>query len=400
MATEEYQKKDKKRFGKFKRYVGCFGCVFVFFAIIAIILTVLTITGHTKSWICDVVTEDSFVADEINCSVAVEDKSLTESEQARLDEIQKLIESGKPEDRIAAVVSLVQKSVVGIGVEGDSFTTGGIVGTGFIISEDGLIVTNQHVVSEQNVDYFVQVEGMDEVLKVADIYRDPVNDIAVVKVENADNLTPIVIGDSDELKVGQQVIAIGNPLGELSGTVTSGIISGLGRSVDISSGGFFNSSVETYEDVIQTDAAINPGNSGGPLIDLNGKVIGINFATVAGADNLSFALPINRIQARIDELNEFGEFRMPFLGVEYRERIVFIDSQMVVAAQVMKVAKDSPAEKGGLAQGDYIIGFDGEDLSEKSLISLIQESEIGDEVTMNIIRDQEEIEVKVVVGTR
>jgi serine protease Do len=205
------------------------------------------------------------------------------------------------------------------------------------------------------------------------------------------------LGDSSNLTVGQTVIAIGNPLGDLTGTVTSGIISGLNREVEVGAN-FFNTDVEAFEDVIQTDAAINPGNSGGPLINTNGEVIGVNFATIQGADNLSFAIPIDRVKLRIDELNQFGDFRIPFMGIEYRRRVVFIDDEALIGALVTSVFTSSPADKAGVEIGDVIVQYDDKTLEEESLFSLIQKSEIGEAVKIIVIRDGEQVSLDVVIG--
>jgi S1-C subfamily serine protease len=234
------------------------------------------------------------------------------------------------------------------------------------------------------------------------IFLDPVNDIALIKIEssNVPSTAKILnVGNSDELKLGQTVIAIGNPLGTYTGSITKGIISGLNREVNISQG-FFSTQSEVYEDVIQTDAAINPGNSGGPLLNLNAQVIGVNFATVDGASNLSFALPINRIQDRISELEEFGKFKIPYLGVEYRTRLVFFKGQSIVGAEIINVVNNSPAALAGINIGDIVIEFDTTDLSEKTLSALIQEHEIGSTVQVIIIRNRVEQEIKVTIGER
>jgi S1-C subfamily serine protease len=223
------------------------------------------------------------------------------------------------------------------------------------------------------------------------IFRDPVNDIALIKIDPIklpSNLSPIPLGDSDNIKLGQTVIAIGNPLGKYTGTVTKGIISGLNREVAITQG-FFSSQSETYDDVIQTDAAINPGNSGGPLINSIGEVIGINFATIEGASNLSFALPINRIKQRVTELDKNGKFSIPYMGIEYRSRLI-IDSngESIVGAEITNIITNSPAQKSEFKKGDIIIKFDGKDLNSKTLQSLIQTSTIGSNIDVVIIRDK------------
>ena len=167
------------------------------------------------------------------------------------------------------------------------------IGTGFVVDPNGIIVTNQHVVSDTTAKYKVITSDGAE-YETVEILRDDGNDVALLKVD-AKNLKALKLGNSDNLAVGQTVIAIGTPLGEYAGSVTTGVISGLGRSVTASSG-WFDSTTKVYENVVQTDAAVNPGNSGGPLINTQGEVIGINFATTANADNISFALPINVVK--------------------------------------------------------------------------------------------------------
>ena len=277
-----------------------------------------------------------------------------------------------------------------------------IKGTGFLISSDGYIVTNRHVVSvvDEKSGEFRVILNSGKQYYAQLIAKDAFNDIAILKVSGAEGIEPLSLGDSSKLEVGQEVIAIGNPLGDLSGTVTKGIISALGRNVQVNQGDFFNSRLENFEGVIQTDAAINPGNSGGPLIDMNGRVIGINFATVNGAENLSFALPIDRVQSRLNELEQYGEFRIPYIGVQYIDKIVFVSNKSVVAVQVINVVPTSPAAKAGIKVGDFIIGFDGEDFSDKSFVDKVQDSKIGEKVKLEILRDDKQITVEVVVGQK
>ncbi|OGM04228.1 hypothetical protein A2112_02805, partial [Candidatus Woesebacteria bacterium GWA1_42_12] len=188
------------------------------------------------------------------------------------------------------------------------------IGTGFIVSEDGLIVTNKHVVSEDATYKVVTKDGQE--FEVTQISRDPSNDIAVIKI-NASDLTPVELGDSGNLKVGQFVIAIGTALGEFRHTVTTGVISGLGRG--ITAGSVYQGFVERLDDVIQTDAAINPGNSGGPLLNSAGQVIGVNVAVASDAQNVGFALPINVVKDALNQYKETGKFASkPYLGVEYQ----------------------------------------------------------------------------------
>ncbi|KKQ35083.1 MAG: hypothetical protein US52_C0036G0001, partial [candidate division WS6 bacterium GW2011_GWA2_37_6] len=381
MKEEVYEKKKKgSTVKKFKRSIACCSIILFIVAIMVGIVGVFTATGHTKKWVCDVILEDSYIWEKIECSKDGVD-STSGNGQDNAKELEDL-SSTKPDERVVAIVKLVQPSVVGIGVKGQNGDFG-VVGTGFVV-KDGLIATNHHVVSEIGLKYFVQVNGKGELLTVTDIYEDSNNDIAILKVSGAEGIEPLSLGDSSKLEVGQEVIAIGNPLGDLSGTVTKGIISALGRNVQVNQGDFFNSRLENFEGVIQTDAAINPGNSGGPLIDMNGRVIGINFATVNGAENLSFALPIDRVQSRLNELEQYGEFRIPYIGVQYIDKIVFVSNKSVVAVQVINVVPTSPAAKAGIKVGDFIIGFDGEDFSDKSFVDKVQDSKIGEKVKLEI----------------
>jgi serine protease Do len=273
------------------------------------------------------------------------------------------------------------------------------IGSGFVVDEQGLIVTNQHVVSDTSADYMVIAEDGEE-FPVLEILRDDLNDIAVIRVDLGEKeLLPLVLGDSDALLVGQNVIAIGTPLGQFAGSATTGIISGLERSVNTSSG-WFGSTAKTYEDVIQTDAAVNPGNSGGPLINSLGQVIGINFATTSGADNISFAIPINKVKSRLEEYRTYGKFIRPYLGVTYQmiseyEALYYAD--VVPGALVLRVDPTSPAYEGGIQRGDIIVKFGQEDVN-RSLADIIQEHGVGEDIEITILREGSEEVLVVTLG--
>ncbi len=396
MEEKNIKSRFKNAGRKLKLGLGCCSLLLALLIVTAVVVLILSLTGHTKRWACEVVIKDSYIYERLDCGLESE---IVQDGNVIDDEIKRLLSSDNQEERVAGIVRLLQPSVVGIGIKSDMMGEQGIVGTGFVL-DNQLIATNQHVVSNTGAKYFIQITGQEEVIDVEKIFRDPAGDIAIIKIAQNDNLVPVILGDSDEIMVGESVIAIGNPLGNLSGTVTKGIISGTNRTVEVGRGGFFSSSTNKYEGVIQTDAAINPGNSGGPLINMKGQVIGINFATVGGADNLSFALPINQIKQRISELKEFGDFRTPYLGVEYIERLVFVGQKAVVSAQVRGIAPNSPAANAELKVGDHIVGFNNEDLSTKSLHQLIQESKIGDDVELNVIRSGEQLTIKVKIGMR
>jgi S1-C subfamily serine protease len=269
------------------------------------------------------------------------------------------------------------------------------IGTGFIISSDGLIVTNKHVVADTQAKYKVVV-GKDLVLEVKDIYRDPTSDLAILKVDKTD-LKPVAMGDSDHLKVGQTVIAIGTALGEFRSTVTTGVISGLGRG--IVAGTAFEGS-EKLDNVIQTDAAINPGNSGGPLFNSSGEVIGINVAVSQSGQNIGFALPINLVKESISNFKTTGEFDRPYLGVSYQmiSKQSAILNEVPAGAYVQEVISGGPAEKGGVKVGDIITEIDGNkvvDNQETPLATYIGKKKIGDSVTLNLWRDGKSTSVTV-----
>lgn len=268
------------------------------------------------------------------------------------------------------------------------------IGTGFIISSDGLIVTNKHVVADLNAQYKIIVGK--EVIEVQNIYRDPIYDLAILKV-NKTNLTPVDLGDSDELKVGQTVIAIGTVLGEFRSTVTKGVISGLGRGI---TAGNSTTGLEKLENVIQTDAAINPGNSGGPLFNSSGQVIGVNVAVSQTAQSIGFALPINMVKESIDNFRATGQFDRSYLGVIYGMISKNADIEVPMGAYVEKVLANSPGEKAGVKEGDIIVEIDGKKLADDkntTLATYINKKKIGEEVSLKIWRDKKYMELKVVL---
>ena len=271
------------------------------------------------------------------------------------------------------------------------------IGTGFVIAKDGLIVTNKHVVADTNAKYRVITKD-DKEYEVKKIYRDPANDLAILKIE-ASGLNPVELGDSDKLKVGQFVIAIGTALGEFRHTVTTGVISGLGRG--ITAGSPFEGYVERLDNVIQTDAAINPGNSGGPLLNSAGQVIGVNVAVAAEGQNIGFALPINLVKETLANFEKTGRFERAFLGVRYRmiSQDLALLNDVPQGAYIVEVVSGSPAEKAGIKQGDIITKLDGQPVREKDggLAKLIAGKKIGDRVRLTIWREGEERETEAVL---
>jgi S1-C subfamily serine protease len=305
------------------------------------------------------------------------------------------------ENAVINVVENARDAVVSIAVTQLSFSTEeGIVdqnsniGTGFIVDSNGIIVTNQHVVSDLESDYVVITSAGDQ-YDVVDIERDNTNDIAVLKID-ATELPTLTLGDSNAIIVGQTVIAIGTPLGEYVGSVTTGIVSGLDRDV-VASTGWFGSTAKTYENVIQTDAAVNPGNSGGPLLNTSGKVIGVNFATTSGADNIAFALPINVVKDRVEEYRTYGKFIKPYLGVSYQmisDRQALYYENVVAGALIVRVDPYGPAQKAGIERGDIIIEFAGEAV-DQSLANLISKKEVGQDVELKVWNNGKERTVTV-----
>lgn len=279
-------------------------------------------------------------------------------------------------------------------------------GTGFLVSADGLILTNKHVVADTAAEYTVLFnDGKKKPAKV--LARDPVQDLAVLRIEGS-GYPSLRFGDSSGVKIGQTAIAIGNALGEFRNTISVGVISGLQRSI-VAEGGL--SGPETLQELMQTDAAINPGNSGGPLLNLRGEVIGINTAVARGAENIGFAIPINKAVRDLENVKAHGKIIYPFLGVRY----VIITPEIVekeklgkdYGALVLKGDNDpavvpaSPAEKAGIKERDIILEFNGERVDmEHALSFLIQKRQVGDGVIIKVFRDGKEIEVKVVLEER
>jgi len=279
-------------------------------------------------------------------------------------------------------------------------------GTGFFISEDGMILTNAHVISDKEAEYTVLTnDGKKYPAKI--LARDNLRDLAVIKIEKGGRFPVLKLGDSDKLQIGQRVIAIGNALGEFKNTVSVGVVSGLGRTITASGGGI----MQTMEDVIQTDAAINQGNSGGPLLNLRGEVIGINFAMAQLAENIGFAIPINKAKKAIGQIKTLGKISQPFLGVRYiiiNETVQERNNLPVnYGAWIIRDIKESgiypgsAAEKAGLKEGDIILEINGEKITfENSLEKIIMRYNPGDKIVLKILRNGQEKNIEVVLGER
>lgn len=281
--------------------------------------------------------------------------------------------------------------------DGDNAPTERYIGSGFVIKSDGLIVTNKHVVSDRDVTYII-IDNTGEKYEVERIYRDPLNDIAIVKTRKAPSggFSEIELGDSGKLEVGQLAIAIGTPLGEFRNTVTTGVISGLGRG--ITAGSPFEGFVERLDNVIQTDAAINPGNSGGPLLNSGGQVVGVNTAVASQGQSIGFAIPISIVKDSLNNFNQTGQFNRPFLGISYTmiSKQAAIANNLPEGAYVQDIVEDSAAAKAGIRQGDIITHMDGQKLIDDNggLAAIIAKKKIGDTISMTVNRDGEKIDLR------
>lgn len=312
---------------------------------------------------------------------------------------------------VAEVAKKVSLSVVSIvGQSGITMINGTIsgqqtAGTGIIISEDGYIVTNKHVLEGSSGDVSVVLSDGTRYDDIKKIGEDPLNDIAFLKIKNAKNLTPAQLGNSRNVDIGQKVVAIGNALGQFKNTVTSGIISGIGRPV-VAQG---SDGQERLEGLFQTDAAINPGNSGGPLTNLAGEVIGINTAVAADAEGIGFAIPINTVKGLAKGVIEKGEIKRPYLGVQYVSITPEIAGEFNLSVKRgafvynangnSAVVSDGPAAKAGIRDKDVITKVNDMSVNERnSLAGLLSEFIPGDKVNLTVLRDGQQRTIEVVLG--
>lgn len=269
------------------------------------------------------------------------------------------------------------------------------LGSGVIIQPDGLILTNNHVIEDANKIEVTLTNG--KTYRGTVVGADPISDVALVKI-NVNNLPYVALGDSSTLKVGQFVVAIGNPYG-LDHTVTTGVISALERNLDVNG--------STMYGVIQTDAAINPGNSGGPLVDLSGNVIGINTMIYSGAQGLGFAVSSNTCKKVINNIQSTGSMKWPYLGVQIATMTQDVadseNTSFVEGAIVMTLISDGPASKAGVQTGDIIISVDDKRITTADeLVSSIRAHNVGDKITLGIIRksSSNQINLQVVLGSQ
>jgi serine protease Do len=291
---------------------------------------------------------------------------------------------------LAEVIKQVSPSVVSI------TTSTQAAGSGIVLSSDGLIMTNKHVVDSDQVSYAVVTSDGTTYKDAKVLARDPYNDVAFIKV-TAKNLKPAKLSDSSNYVVGQRVVAIGNALGQFQNTATEGIVSGFGRSIQAGDG---SGSTETLTNLIQTDAAINPGNSGGPLVTTAGEVIGMNTAMAGNAQNIGFSIPISEIKNQIKSVQQTGKIIRPYLGVRYaaltpelaRRNNLSVD----YGAYITSVVSASPAEKAGLQKDDIITKINNDEAgATNSLQSLLANYKVGDEIVISYVRDDKKSTVKV-----
>lgn len=276
-------------------------------------------------------------------------------------------------------------------------------GSGFIVSPNGYLITSQHVVADTEAQYTVVLEPTKK-YSAKVLARDPINDIAILKIEGK-KFPYLELDSLDNIELGQEVVAIGNALGEFHDTVSSGIVSGLSRHIQATNHATQQS--ERLRGLIQTDAAINPGNSGGPLVNMRGKAIGINTAVVMGAQNIGFAIPISYAVKDLEEVKKYGKIKLPFLGIKYvilakemaAKNKLSVDYGALIIRESLgesAVVKGSSAEKAGLKEFDIILEAKGEKITTKNPLSaILQKCKIGEKISLKILRDKKKITTKV-----
>ncbi len=308
--------------------------------------------------------------------------------------ITKHIDTTNPQLPFDGVVGAGAKSTT----EGDAnIRLGG--GSGFLISDDGLVLTNKHVIMDPEMDYTVFDQNGDK-SDVRVLARDPIHDVAILKITPPRNFRAVPLGTSRDLQLGQTVIAIGNALGEFQSSVSTGVVSGLSRLITAVSD--MSGHQERLRGLIQTDAAINPGNSGGPLINLKGEIIGINAAVVFGAQNIGFAIPIDKAVRDIEDIQKYGRIRRPLIGVRYmiinsaisNHFKLPVDYGALVVREPIPgdhaVIPGSAADIAGIREGDIILSCNGQTITEKtSLEDHLERARPGDKIALVILRGKE-----------
>jgi len=332
-------------------------------------------------------------------SLNLQQKIVTENSDV-IDVVKKVGPSVVTVSAQAPKRTVIQFSPFGGFTQGTQGGTQQDIGSGFVVSSDGLIVTNRHVVVDTTLSYKVSTSD-GKTYDVSSISRDSNNDIAVIKID-AKGLTPVELGDSSNLQVGQFVIAIGTALGEFRNTVTTGVVSGLGRGINAGDNSL-QGYIEQLDNVIQTDAAINPGNSGGPLLNSGGQVIGINVAVAQGANNIAFSIPINTVKDDLSAFKATGKFpSKAYLGVEYQmlSQQVALLNQVPQGAVVGYIVAGSPAEKAGIEVGDIIFKIDGTPVNDASggVSKIVAGKKPNDTLSLDIWRDGQTQNIKVTLS--
>lgn len=276
-------------------------------------------------------------------------------------------------------------------------------GSGFIVSPDGYIITCNHVVEDPGANYAVIIDPQHK-YNTEILARDPLVDIAILKIKDKEDFPYLELGDSDQIDLGETVVAIGNPLGEFEDTLSAGIVSGLSRKITAYGG--LPMKATSLRGLIQTDAAINPGNSGGPLVNMEGKTIGVNTAMIMGAQNIGFAIPINYGKNILEEVKQYGKIRRPFLGIRYvilnpeiaQTHKLPVDYGALIVRESLgepAVINGSAADKAGLKEYDIILQANGEKITEdNSLTDFLAKSQIDQEITFKVLREGKEITLK------
>jgi serine protease Do len=367
------------------------------FVILSIFLVIISLIVGTVGGVGGVIflSNNTQLADKLGIDTKKLSIPTTSTQKIVVEESSAIIDAT---NKVAPSVVSIMTTQVYQDIFGRQYEASG-AGTGFILTSDGLIVTNRHVVEDQNSTYkVVLADGTTYDAQIKSI--DTINDFAVIKVD-AKNLPVVELGNSIDLKVGQWVVAVGNALGQFQNTVTVGIISAKDRQVTASdsSGG----SSENLDGMLQTDAAINSGNSGGPLVNLAGQVIGINTAVASGAQGIGFAIPIDSVKSAIDSIKETGRIIRPYLGVRYVSVTKDIATQnnlsvdygaLVIRGNSFNqpaVVSGSPADKAGIKEGDVILEVDGTRIDEDhGLVALIQEHNVGDKVDLKVLSGGDE----------
>lgn len=406
--------KIKKYLNMFKKLKNIFNYQIVklllisFFMILITISIIFAVFWHYRSRVFNYIVNNYITNKEISKKEPVFIEKVVEIPIAPIIPVEKKVEI----DTVVTAVKKAKPAVVSIVVskevpqysvsykdEGVVYTPNGTKkqelgsGSGFLISSDGLIVTNRHVVDTTDAIYTVLLNNGKEYIATV-LARDSVLDVAIIKI-NATNLPYLKFANSDQLEVGESVIAIGNALGEFKNTVSTGVVSGLSRSLSASGGSGYQ---EFLYKVIQTDAAINRGNSGGPLLNLKGEVVGINVALAQGSSNVGFSLPINSVKSVIDQVKKTGKISRPYVGIRYvkitpdlkAQLNLSVDYGVLVAkgstAGDVAVIQGSPAEKAGIIENDIILSINGVLLNKgNDFVSIIRDKKIGEILKFKVL---------------